>query len=120
MGTLALAVRRMPAFFETFPLVLIDQTGTVRADIAFRRGSSTYSIEQTRVVLYFSGGILNGTQYSAPSLVKDYARKAQFGEIFLFDRKTSPFTDGVLRTSARGWYSCSHHVLAILFWWPNL
>jgi photosystem II CP47 chlorophyll apoprotein len=81
MGTLALAVRRMPAFFETFPVILIDQGGTLRADIPFRRAESAYSIEQRQVVLYFSGGILNGTQYSTPSLVKAYARKAQFGEI---------------------------------------
>ena len=68
IGTLSLAIRRMPAFFETFPVILIDQGGTVRADIPFRRAESRYSIEQTNVVLYFSGGILNGTEYSTPSL----------------------------------------------------
>eukprot|EP00440_Ansanella_granifera_P001397 gb/GFBE01001505.1/.p1 GENE.gb/GFBE01001505.1/~~gb/GFBE01001505.1/.p1 ORF type:complete len:524 (+),score=-103.92 gb/GFBE01001505.1/:1-1572(+) len=121
MGTLSLAVRRMPAFFETFPVILIDQTGTVRCDIAFRRQSgSTYSVEQTKVQLYFSGGILNGTEYSTPSLVKGYARKAQFGEIFTFDKKTSRLTDGVFRTSARGWYSFSHVTLAFLFFFGHL
>ena len=76
----------MPAFFETFPVILIDQGGTVRADIPFRRAESRYSMEETHVVLhlYFSGGILNATEYSTPSLVKDYARKAQFGQIFTF------------------------------------
>ena len=34
----------MPAFFETFPVILIDQGGTVRADIPFRRAESRYSI----------------------------------------------------------------------------
>jgi photosystem II CP47 chlorophyll apoprotein len=29
MGTLSLSVRRMPAFFETFPVILIDQGGTL-------------------------------------------------------------------------------------------
>ena len=115
IGTLSLAIRRMPAFFETFPVILIDQGGTVRADIPFRRAESRYSIEQTNVVLYFSGGILNGTEYSTPSLVKDYARKAQFGEIFTFDKKTSRLTDGVFRTSGRGWYSFSHTAFAQLF-----
>ncbi len=33
--------------------------------------------------------ILNATEYSTPSLVKDYARKAQFGQIFTFDKKTA-------------------------------
>jgi photosystem II CP47 chlorophyll apoprotein len=119
MGTLALAVRRMPPFFETFPVILIDQGGTLRADIPFRRGSSVNSIEQSKVVLYFSGGILNNVEYSTPSLVKGYARKAQFGEIFTFDFKTSG-ADGVWRTSPRGWYSFSHIALAFLFVFGHL
>jgi len=91
----------MPAFFETFPVILIDQGGTVRADIPFRRAESRYSIEQTNVILYFSGGILSGTEYSSPSLVKSYARKAQFGQIFTFEKRTAG-SDGVFRTSSRG------------------
>jgi len=114
LGALSLAVRRMPAFFETFPVILIDQGGTVRGDIPFRRAESRYSIEQTNIVLYFSGGILSGTEYSTPSIVKGYGRKAQFGEIFTFDKKTG-LSDGVFRTSPRGWYSFSHVVLALLF-----
>jgi photosystem II CP47 chlorophyll apoprotein len=121
MGTLPLAVRRLPAFFETFPVILIDQTGTVRADIAFGRQSlSTYSMEQTAVQLYFSGGTLHATEYALTSLVKGYARKAQFGEIFTFDKKTSRLTDGVFRTSARGWYSFSHLTFAELFFFGHL
>ena len=52
----------------------------------------------------WSGGILNGTQYSCntPSLVKDYARKAH------------------LRTSPRGWYSFSHTAFALLFLFGHL
>jgi photosystem II CP47 chlorophyll apoprotein len=75
----------MPAFFETFPVILIDQGGTVRADIPFRRAESRYSIEQTSVVLYFSGGILNGTEYSTPSLslVSDYFEKLNLAHIYI-------------------------------------
>jgi photosystem II CP47 chlorophyll apoprotein len=116
---LALTVRRMPAFFETFPVILIDQGGTVRADIPFRRAESRYSIEQTNVILYFSGGILSGTEYSTPSLVKSYARKAQFGQIFTFEKRTAG-SDGVFRTSSRGWYSFSHVTLALLFLFGHL
>jgi photosystem II CP47 chlorophyll apoprotein len=110
----------MPAFFETFPVILIDQTSTVRADIAFRRSTSTYSMEESQIQVYFSGGCLNGTEYSTPSLVKAYARKAQFGQIFTFDKKTSRLTDGVFRTSARGWYSFSHIALAFSFFFGHL
>ena len=92
-GTLALAVRRMPAFFETFPVILVASDGTLRADIPFRRAESRYSIGETKVSLYFSGGILDGTEYATASLLANYARKAQFGEIFTFDKKTSRFTD---------------------------
>ena len=120
MGTLSLSIRRMPAFFETFPVILIDQTSTVRADIAFRRSTSTYSMEESQIQVYFSGGCLNGTEYSTPSLVKAYARKAQFGQIFTFDKKTSRLTDGVFRTSSRGWYSFSHIGLAFLFFFGHL
>ena len=109
MGTLSLGVRRLPAFFETFAVILIDQTSTVRADIAFGRQSlSTYSMEQSAIQLYLSGGTVHATEYALTSLVKDYGRKAQFGEIFTFDKKTSRLTDGVFRTSGRGWYSFSH------------
>ena len=113
-GTLSIAIRRIPAFFETFPVILIDQAGSIRADIPFRRAESRYSIEQTNIVVYFTGGILNGTEYSTSSLVKNYARKAQFGEIFTFNKNIGLF-DGVFRTSPRGWYSFSHTGLAFLF-----
>ncbi|CAN1358111.1 Photosystem II CP47 reaction center protein [Linum perenne] len=41
-----LFVRRMPTFFETFPVVLVDGDGIVRADVPFRRAESKYSVEQ--------------------------------------------------------------------------
>merc|ERR1712187_441348 len=55
-----LTVRRMPSFFETFPVVLVDRDGMVRADIPFRRAESKYSIEQVNVKCAFYGGKLNG------------------------------------------------------------
>ena len=116
---LVLTVRRMPAFFETFPVILIDQGGTVRADIPFRRAESRYSIEQVNVVLYFSGGILSKSEFSTPSLVKSYARKAQFGQIFTFEKRAAS-SDGVYRTSSRGWYSFSHLTLSLLFLFGHL
>ena len=100
-------------------MLLIDRGGSVRADIPFRRAESRYSIEQTNVVLYVLGGILNGTEYSRPSMIKGYARKAQFGEIFTFDKKPCSF-DGVFRTSPRAWYSFSHTALALLFLFGHL
>ena len=62
---------------------------------------------------------LNATEYSTPSLVKDYARKAQFGEIFTFDKKTG-WADGVFRTSARGWYSFSHTAFCFILIFGHL
>ena len=116
---LSLTVRRMPAFFETFPVILVDQGGTVRSDIPFRRAESRYSIEQANVILIFSGGILSGSEYSSPSLVKSYARKSQFGQIFTFDKRSSS-SDGVFRTSSRGWYSFSHITLSSIFLFGHL
>ena len=93
--------------------------GTVRADIPFRRAESRYSIEESHVVVYFGGGMLSGTEYSSPSLVKGYARKAQFGEIFIFDKKTTS-ADGVFRSSSRGWYSFSHLAFGTIFIFGHL
>jgi photosystem II CP47 chlorophyll apoprotein len=43
----------MPAFFETFPVILVDKDGIIRADIPFRRAESKYSIEQVGVSVDF-------------------------------------------------------------------
>ena len=118
-GTLCLGMRRMPAFFERFPVILMDEGGTLRADIAFRRGGSLYSIEERDVSLYFVGGILNKTESATPSVVKHYARKARCGQIFTFDKRGLP-VDGVWRTSARGWYSFSHTAFGGLFFFGHL
>merc|ERR1711920_1113343 len=74
--------------FESFPVVLVDQGGTVRADIPFRRAESRYSVEQVGLTVYFLSNILIKTQFSTPSIVKAYARKSQFGEIFTFDKSS--------------------------------
>ena len=109
----------MPAFFERFPVILMDEGGTLRADIAFRRAGSLYSIEERDVVLYFVGGILNKTESARASVVKHYARKARCGQIFTFDKRGLP-VDGVFRTSARGWYSFSHTAFGGLFFFGHL
>ncbi|KAI3899016.1 hypothetical protein MKW92_017738 [Papaver armeniacum] len=70
-------VRRMPTFFETFPVVLVDGDGIVRVDVPFRRAESKYSVEQVGVTVEFYGGELNGVSYSDPATVKKYARRAQ-------------------------------------------
>ncbi|KAJ7941005.1 Photosystem II CP47 reaction center protein [Quillaja saponaria] len=102
-----LFVRRMPTFFETFPVVLVDGDGIVRADVPFRRAESKYSVEQVGVTVEFYGGELNGVSYSDPATVKKYARRAQLGEIFELDRATLK-SDGVFRSSPRGWFTFGH------------
>lgn len=114
-----LTVRRLPNFFETFPVVLTDKDGVVRADIPFRRAESRYSFEQTGVTVSFYGGNLNGKTFTDPADVKKYARKAQGGEIFEFDRETLK-SDGVFRTSPRGWFTFGHAVFALLFFFGHL
>jgi photosystem II CP47 chlorophyll apoprotein len=46
-----------------------------------------------------------------------YARKSQFGSAFTFDNS---FSDGVFRSSSRGWYVFSHIPLAIIFFFGHL
>ena len=69
--------------------------------------------------LSFYGGNLNGKTFTEPADVKKYARKAQGGEIFEFDRETLN-SDGVFRTSPRGWFTFGHAVFALLFFFGHL
>jgi len=114
-----LSVRRMPNFFETFPVVLTDADGVVRADIPFRRSESKLSIEQTGVKVAFYGGELDGKTFTDPAAVKQFARKAQLGEAFEFDLETLG-SDGVFRTSPRGWFTFGHAVFALLFFFGHI
>jgi len=114
-----LSVRRLPNFFETFPVVLVDKDGIVRADIPFRRAESKYSFEQTGVTATFYGGELDGQTITDPTLLKRYARKAQLGEPFEFDLETLS-SDGVFRTSTRGWFTYGHAVFALLFFFGHI
>ena len=88
--------------------------GIVRADVSFRRAESKYSVEQVGVTVEFYGGELNGVSYSDPAIVKKYARRAQLGEIFELDRATLK-SDGVFRSSPRGWFTFGHASFALLF-----
>jgi photosystem II CP47 chlorophyll apoprotein len=114
-----LFVRRMPTFFETFPVVLVDETGIVRADVPFRRAESKYSIEQVGVNIEFFGGELDGVSFTDPATVKKYARRAQLGEIFEFDR-ASLRSDGVFRSSPRGWFTFGHACFALFFFFGHI
>jgi photosystem II CP47 chlorophyll apoprotein len=114
-----LNVRRLPNFFETFPVIMTDSEGVVRADIPFRRAESKYSFEQAGVTATFYGGALDGQTFKEPSKVKQFARKAQGGEIFEFDREKLN-SDGVFRTSPRGWFTFGHAVFALLFFFGHL
>ena len=114
-----LFVRRMPTFFETFPVLLLDKEGVVRADVPFRRAESKYSIEQVGVSVCFYGGELNGLCFTDPATVKKYARRAQLGEIFEFDRATLQ-SDGVFRSSPRGWFTFGHLSFALLFFFGHI
>lgn len=114
-----LSVRRMPNFFETFPVILTDADGVVRADIPFRRAESKLSVEQGGVKVAFYGGALDGQTFDDPATVKKYARRSQLGEAFDFDTETLG-SDGVFRTSPRGWFTFGHAVFALFFFFGHI
>ncbi|WP_310481818.1 photosystem II chlorophyll-binding protein CP47 [Chamaesiphon sp. VAR_48_metabat_403] len=114
-----LSVRRLPNFFESFPVILTDSEGVVRADVPFRRAESRYSFEQAGITASFYGGALNGQTFTDATQVKQFARKAQGGEIFEFDREKLG-SDGVFRTSPRGWFTFGHAVFALFFFFGHL
>ncbi|KAK3219370.1 hypothetical protein Dsin_013340 [Dipteronia sinensis] len=87
-------------FFETFPVVLVDRDGIVRANVPFSRVESKYRVEQVCVTVEFYGGEHNGVSCSDPAIVKKYARRAQLGENFELDHATLK-SDDVFRSSPR-------------------
>jgi len=114
-----LSVRRMPTFFESFPIMLADQDGIIRADIPFRRAESKYNFEQNNINVSFYGGKLDGQIFKDAPSVKKFARKAQLGEIFEFDQARLD-SDGTFRSSPRGWYVFGHANFALLFFFGHL
>ena len=75
-------------------LVLYDYIGSILLSfqhhllLSFRRAESHFNIEQTQILLYFSGGILSATEYSTPSLVKQ--EKLNLAQ-YLHSIKTQPY-----------------------------
>ena len=114
-GPLRAAPRRMPAFFESFPVLLVDERGLPRAVIPFRRADSKYAVSGGSVSASFAGGTFDRSALRAAPAVKAFARKAQLGEIFSFGSAALARADGVFRSSARGWFTYSHAALALLF-----
>ena len=114
-----LTVRRMNTFFENFPVVLTDSDGVVRADIPFRRAESQYSFEQMGVTATVYGGALSGQTVTEPAELKKLARKALLGEPFEFDRETLN-SDGVFRSSPRGWFAFGHVCFSLLFFFGHI
>jgi len=115
-----LEVRRIPNFFENFPVILEDQNGNVKADIPFRRAEAKLSFEQVGVSATVYGGELDGKTFTDPVVVKRLARKAQLGEAFKFDRDTYK-SDGVFRSGPRTWFAFAHACFGLLYifghWW---
>lgn len=91
---LAFFVRRMPTLCSTGRRALLDNQGTVRADIPFRRAESKYAIEQIDVSVRFSGGTLSGAAFSNRRTVTQFARRAQLGELLDFHRGSSDLAPG--------------------------
>ncbi|AFY38843.1 photosystem II chlorophyll-binding protein CP47 [[Leptolyngbya] sp. PCC 7376] len=114
-----LTVRRMPNFFETFPVIMTDAEGVIRADIPFRRSESKFSVEQAGVTATFYGGELDGQSFTDTATIRKYARRAQLGESFEFDTETLG-SDGVFRTSPRGWFTFGHAVFALFFFFGHI
>ncbi|KAH0764819.1 hypothetical protein KY285_000690 [Solanum tuberosum] len=89
------------------------------ADVRYRRAKSKYSVEQVGVTVELYGGELNDVSYSDPTTVKKYATRAQLGEIFELDRATLK-SDGVFRSSPRGWFTFGHASFALLFYFGHI
>lgn len=76
-------------------------------------------IEQVGVTVSFFGGNLDGVVLKAPYNIKKFARRAQLGELFDFNR-VKRYADGVFRSSARGWFTFAHLCFALLFFFGHI
>ena len=80
--------------------------------------ASNKSVEQ--VGARVAGGVLAGSVFSNIRTVIQFARRAQLGEMIDFDREVH-HSDGVFRSSPRGWFAFAHVCLGFLFlfghWW---
>jgi photosystem II CP47 chlorophyll apoprotein len=114
-----LFICRMPTFFETFLVILVDEEGIVRVDVPFRKEKSKYSVEQVGVTVKFYGGELDGVSFNDPATMKKYARRAQLGEIFKFDLTTLK-SNSVFRSNPRGWFTFGHATFALLFFFGHI
>ena len=97
----------MPDVFETFPVVLVERGGTVAEIFLFIELNHTIVLKKLKVVYIFRGML------DSSSIEKASARKSQFGKIFSL--KKVIISDGVFRTTSRGWYSFSHLNLSFHF-----
>ena len=65
-------------------------------------------------------GFFSGSRFTNRRSVTQFARRAQLGELVDFDRETN-HSDGVFRSSPRGWFAFAHIFLGLLFlfghWW---
>ena len=59
------------------------------------------------------------SRFSDAATVKKYARRSQLGEIFEFDRAILQ-SDGVFRSSPRGWFTFGHLSFALLFFFGHI
>ena len=78
-----------------------------------------YKTGEINEIFFFDQGKLNGQSFKDAPTVKKFARKSQLGEVFEFDR-TSLESDGVFRSSPRGWYTFGHLNFALLFFFGHL
>ena len=77
------------------------------------------SFEQTGTTVSFYGGQLDGQTFTDPIDVKPFARQAQLGEIFECDSATLN-SDGIFRTSTRGWCAFAHTVWGLLWFFGHI
>ncbi|KAI5424294.1 hypothetical protein KIW84_030475 [Lathyrus oleraceus] len=112
-------IRNNPEKWGLFRADSMDNGDGIMVDVPFLRAKLKYSVEQVGVIVEFYGSELHGVSYSDPAIVKKYARHAQLGEIFELDRATLK-SDGVFRSSPRGWFNFGHASFALLFFFGHI
>jgi photosystem II CP47 chlorophyll apoprotein len=110
-----LCVHHMHAFFETFLVVLVDKEGIVKANVPFRMEESKFSVEQVGVIVELYGGGLDRANFGDPSIVKNFVRCLELGEISELDCATIKYDGFFLSSKGVGFLSYMLHILFFYF-----
>ena len=102
--------RRVPSFFESFPVVLLDDLSVVRADQPFRRAESKYALERLGISVACADEVRSGLVTNSHTSVAEFAKSVAYSSSVASEVMSDGIQVAVLRFPYLG------HLQRRLFW----